>query len=94
MKLSKTEKKIIEMARSESKNRFNVEMTYGQGPQGGRISFGNRMFNATKKLIDKGILKEVFDSSGKRYRTTFYKNGYCVHSVIISAVLLETPENV
>ncbi len=57
MKLTKTEQKLLENAKTYGT--ASIETGYGRGPNGGRISFGHRDREAMYKLQMKGLIKIV-----------------------------------
>ncbi len=49
-------------------------MFYGQGPEGGRVSYGWREYRAFRKLVEKGLLERKNTWKGSRA-----ERGYTVH---------------
>lgn len=83
-KLTKTETKLIAELKASDSNRIGVERYHGHGGDGGRISGGNRAFNAGLSLIAKKLAVR----EGEIHRSTLYKNGYAVH---VSSMTLREP---
>lgn len=77
-KLTKSEQELIALAsRSRMPDRsWGVEKFSGQGRKGGRISGGQRLYNAALSLEQKGIVttrnKDTSVHSDRGYGTTHY----------------------
>jgi hypothetical protein len=76
MKLSKTQQKLFDAAKADG--RVSVELVWGRGPEGGRISMGSREFDAAKKLVQAGLLEEV-----NRITSSTPNGGYTIHNTIV-----------
>lgn len=84
--MTKTEAAILAKARTQ---RFvSTEMADGNGPQGGRISYGRREYRAISALVRGGLLTLV----NTQRETSSLGNGATVHHYIIRAKLSDTAE--
>ena len=78
MKLSKTEKKILDLAISKG-GRYAVEYGYGRGPKGGRIVYGIRDHAAVIKLRDLGKVRITHTDTSMHWSG----NGHNTHTSMI-----------
>lgn len=61
------------LARVQERGRVAVEMAYGRGRQGGRVSTGAREYQAATGLVAKGLLRVTH-----RNKSTLPNGGYTV----------------
>ena len=56
---TKAQQKLIADAKASRSGRISVEHAWGRGRQGGRISTGNREWDAAMSLIEAGVMEVV-----------------------------------
>ena len=67
--MTKTEAKILADLAASRYGRICVSRGYGRGPEGGKISYGDREVKAALKLEAKGLLARVsYDKNSNTWR--------------------------
>lgn len=74
MKLSKTETKLLTIARQYG-GHYSIETCYGRGSYGGRRNYGARDRNAMFKLEKAGLIRIVSRQPWQDYNRGYSQSG-------------------
>ena len=84
MRLTKTEQRLLDTARSSHNGRASVSSGVGRGPKGGAIKYGMRDREAVTSLRNKGLIRIV-----DHFRYANASRGFTVHETDVTFEIIK-----